>query len=151
MIVVLRKISARFQLENWSAPARLGSARNLHSSGSLEPENSSSNSSLLFNTSFMEATRPGSSALSAVWFYMVNFLLRLEVFRTCAISSTKLPLKLDTAALSTFRQESWSIAEQAWLRGGPTRRTISPFNLFIPINISTYWLCNADKWTVGFA
>ena len=36
-----------FQLESWSAPARLGSARNLHSSGSLEPENSSSNSSLL--------------------------------------------------------------------------------------------------------
>ena len=41
----LKKNSARFQLENWSAPARLGSARNLHSSGSLEPENSSSNSS----------------------------------------------------------------------------------------------------------
>ena len=37
-----KKISARFQLENWSA-----SARNLHSSGSLELENSSSNSSLL--------------------------------------------------------------------------------------------------------
>ena len=41
-----RKNPARFQLENQSAPARLGSARNLHSSGSLEPEKSSSNPSL---------------------------------------------------------------------------------------------------------
>ena len=40
--------STRFQLGNWSAPARLGSARNLYSLGSLEPENSSSNSSLVF-------------------------------------------------------------------------------------------------------
>ena len=40
-------LSARFQLENWSAPARLGSTRNLHSSGLLEPENSSLNSSLV--------------------------------------------------------------------------------------------------------
>ena len=46
LIVGLKKVSARFQLENWSPPARLGSARNIHSSGSLEPENSSSNPSL---------------------------------------------------------------------------------------------------------
>ena len=43
---ILSVLSARFQLENWSAPARLGSARNLHSSAWLELENSSSNSSL---------------------------------------------------------------------------------------------------------
>ena len=43
----LKFLSARFQLENWSAPARLDSARKFQSSGSLEPENSSSNSSLL--------------------------------------------------------------------------------------------------------
>ena len=43
---MLKIISAWCQLENWSAPAQLGSARNLHSSGSLELENSSSNSSL---------------------------------------------------------------------------------------------------------
>ena len=47
MIVLLKKISARFQLENWGAPARARSSRNLLSSSSLEPENSSSNSSLL--------------------------------------------------------------------------------------------------------
>ena len=41
-------LSARFQLGNWSAPARLGSARNLHSSARLEPEKSSSGSSLVF-------------------------------------------------------------------------------------------------------
>ena len=46
MTYILYILSARFQLENWSAPAWLDSARNLHSSGSLEPENSSSNSSL---------------------------------------------------------------------------------------------------------
>ena len=40
-------LSARFQLENQSAPARLGSARNLHSSAWLELENSSSGSSLI--------------------------------------------------------------------------------------------------------
>ena len=45
---ILSEMSARFQLENKSAPARLDSAPNLHSSGSLEPENSSSNSSLEF-------------------------------------------------------------------------------------------------------
>ena len=45
-IVVLKKISAWFQLEYWSASARLDSARKFHSLGSLEPENSSSNSSL---------------------------------------------------------------------------------------------------------
>ena len=38
LIVVVKKISARFQLENLSAPAWLGLARILHSSGSLEPE-----------------------------------------------------------------------------------------------------------------
>ena len=43
---ILSELSARFQLENQSAPARLGSARNLPSSSSLEPENSSSKSSL---------------------------------------------------------------------------------------------------------
>ena len=47
MTYILSVLSARFQLENWSVPARLGSAPNLHSSGSLEPENSSSNSSLV--------------------------------------------------------------------------------------------------------
>ena len=47
MTYILSVLSARFQLENQSAPAWLGSARNLHSSGSLEPENSSSNSSLV--------------------------------------------------------------------------------------------------------
>ena len=46
LYIVLKKISARFQLENWSVPARLDSARNLHSSSSLEPENFSSNPSL---------------------------------------------------------------------------------------------------------
>ena len=45
LIYILSVLSARFQLENWSAPARLDSARNLHSSGLLEPENYSSNSS----------------------------------------------------------------------------------------------------------
>ena len=33
---ILSVLSARFQLENWSAPARLGLARNFHSSSSLE-------------------------------------------------------------------------------------------------------------------
>ena len=36
-------------VKNWSVPARLSSAWNLHSSGSLEPENSSSNYFLTFN------------------------------------------------------------------------------------------------------
>ena len=40
-------LSARFQLGNWSAPARLGSARNLCSSARLELENSGSGSSLI--------------------------------------------------------------------------------------------------------
>ena len=53
LIVVLKKFSARFQLENWSVPARLGSARNIHSSGLLEPENSSSNPSLVNTHDFM--------------------------------------------------------------------------------------------------
>ena len=44
---ILSVLSARFQLKNWSAPAWLSSAQNLHSSGSLEPENSSWNSSLV--------------------------------------------------------------------------------------------------------
>ena len=48
LIGVLKQNSARFQLKNWSVPAWLGSAWNFHSSGSLEPENSSSNSSLQF-------------------------------------------------------------------------------------------------------
>ena len=50
MTYILSVLSARFQLENWSAPARLGSAWNLHSSAQLELENSSSNSSLLPST-----------------------------------------------------------------------------------------------------
>ena len=41
---ILSELSARFQLENQSVPAR-----NLPSSSSLEPENSSSNSSLVFS------------------------------------------------------------------------------------------------------
>ena len=45
--IVMWVLSARFQLKNWSAPAWLSSAQNLHSSGSLELENSSSNSSLV--------------------------------------------------------------------------------------------------------
>ena len=43
---ILSELSARFQLENYSAPAWLGLAWNFHSSGSLEPKNSSSYSSL---------------------------------------------------------------------------------------------------------
>ena len=43
---ILSELSAQFQLEN-CALARLGSARNLHSLGLLELENSSSNSSLI--------------------------------------------------------------------------------------------------------
>ena len=45
---ILSVLSARFQLENWSGQAQLGSARKLHSSGSLELENSNSNSSLQY-------------------------------------------------------------------------------------------------------
>ena len=40
-------LSARFQLENWNAPAWPDSARNLFSSAQLSSENFSSNSSLL--------------------------------------------------------------------------------------------------------
>ena len=58
LIVVLKKISARFQLENWTAPARLDSARNFHSSGSLEPEKTSSNSSLTVTYAFIHCYTP---------------------------------------------------------------------------------------------
>ena len=45
-VKLIKLVLKKFQLENLSAPARLSSARNLHSSGSLQLENSSSNSSL---------------------------------------------------------------------------------------------------------
>ena len=45
-------LSARFQLENWNAPAR-----HLHSSAWLEPENSSSDSSLVTTTISIEIHR----------------------------------------------------------------------------------------------
>ena len=44
---ILSVMLARFQLGNWSAPARRSLARNLHSSAWLEPETSRSNSSLV--------------------------------------------------------------------------------------------------------
>ena len=53
-------LSAQFQLENWNAPARLDSARNLFSSSWLSSGNFSSNSSLL-------AT------------YLLKFLIRLII------------------------------------------------------------------------
>ena len=53
--LMMHILSARFQLENWSAPAWLGLARNLHSSAQLELENSSSGSSLR-NTHAKEMT-----------------------------------------------------------------------------------------------
>ena len=49
---IMLELSARFQLENQCAPARLGLAQNLHSSGSLKLENSSSNSSLEIRSNF---------------------------------------------------------------------------------------------------
>ena len=44
IVCIVSSVSAR----KLKCPARLDSARNLHSSGSLEPENSSSNSSLIY-------------------------------------------------------------------------------------------------------
>ena len=79
LIVVLKKISARFRLQNWSAPARLGSAQNLHSSGSLEPKNSSSNSSLQYKCDKIDSDSENWAPLLLLHFKKWKIYLLIEL------------------------------------------------------------------------
>ena len=73
MTYILLVLLARFQLENWSAPARLDLAWNFHSSGLLEPENSSSNSSLVVKSQLTATCSQNPKNVLTNWkFYNPN-------------------------------------------------------------------------------
>ena len=68
----MHKKPARFQLENWDAPAWLGSAWNIYSSTWLSSENSSSNSSLPDHTIGPNPLKNRISRYNAVWHHCLN-------------------------------------------------------------------------------
>ena len=79
--LIMYILSARFQLENWSAPARLGSAWNLYSSARLELGNSSSGSSLIF--AHNQAYLIWNEMLCCLLFVKKNLRIFVNTFVLC--------------------------------------------------------------------